>query len=77
MQNPQNPGKFLMFFVKPQRREHRDSEVINVTPNWTAESIDSGNFLAELCAGYLCVCGVVNELIRLIKSGAFSKGWKH
>ena len=33
LQNLQNPGKFLMFFVKSQRREHCDSEVINVTLN--------------------------------------------
>ena len=31
--NPQNPGKFLMFFAKPQRREHCDSEVIHVALN--------------------------------------------
>ena len=46
LQNSQNPGKFLMFFAKSQRREHCDSEVIHVTLNWIAESIDSGDFLA-------------------------------
>ena len=46
LQNPQNPSKFLMFFVKSQRREHCDSEVIHVILNQAAESIDSDDFLA-------------------------------
>ena len=48
LQNPQNPNKFLMFFVKPQRREHRDSEVIHVIFIQAAESIDSINFHARM-----------------------------
>ena len=46
LQNPQNSGKFLMFFVKSQRREHRDSEVIHVIFIQAAESIDSVNSFA-------------------------------
>ena len=48
LQNPQNSIKFLMFFVKPQRREHCDSEIIHVTLNWIIKSIDSGDFLTKM-----------------------------
>ena len=44
-----------MFFAKPQRREHHDSEVIHVILNQAAESIDSGDFLANVMR-MLCVC---------------------
>ena len=56
LQNPQNPGRFLMFFAKPQRREHRDSEVIHVILNQAAESIDSGDFLGVVVRRlFVCV----------------------
>ena len=48
LQNPQNSNKFLMFFVKSQRRKHRDSEIIHVILIQTTKSIDSINFLAKV-----------------------------
>ena len=54
--NSQNSSKFLMFFVKSQRRKHYDSEVIHVIFNWIAESIDLGDFLARMMRRlFVCV----------------------
>ena len=48
LQNSQNSNKLLMFFVKSQRRKHRDSEIIHVILIQTTKSIDSINFLAKV-----------------------------
>ena len=62
LQNPQNSGKFLIFFVKSQRREHCDSEVIHVILNQAAESIDSDDFLAGVMRRlFVCVTCVINQ----------------
>ena len=45
-----------MFFAKPQRREHRDSEIIHATLNRAAESTDSDDFLAGVLRKlFVCV----------------------
>ena len=84
LQNSQNSSKFLMFFVKSQRREHCDSEIIHVTFNWIIKSINLNDFLAKVMRrSYVCdVCVYVQCLIWSIKNtfqkpNAFFKEWKH
>ena len=48
LQNSLNLNKYLMFFVKSQRRKHRDNKIIYVIFIQTTKSIDSINFLAKV-----------------------------
>ena len=61
LQNSQNSNKFLMFFVKLQRRKHRDNKIIHVILIQTTKLIDSDNFLARIMRRLLmCVMHSMN-----------------
>ena len=48
LQNSQNSNKYLIFFVKSQRRKHCDNKIIYVIFIQTIKSIDLINFLAKM-----------------------------
>ena len=79
LRNSQNLNKFLIFFVKSQRRKHCDNEIIYIIFNWKAESINSGDFLVRMMRKlFVCMSCIIWSIKNTLqRSGALFKEWKH